>query len=847
MSFPENFLITFTGNIRPHVISLLFRSLVSEPPMSVSAAHQALQDVLSLSVVTKEDGEGTSKSQSRLPKELLQTCIRPVLLNLRDYTRLSVSLLRGLERLLSLLSSWFNKTLGEKLLEHLQKWTEPDLIKACNIWKEGDEPIVAAGILNLFSLLPHASHFVEPLVKTVIKLEAVLNRFKGYEQGSPYRKPLARYLNKQSQYTVSFFFQRLRTPMYSELFQHIVALEESETLRSYLSGRQCSVNLLNVCFERPLAIIRSEKTSASKMSSKQSKGASASVAEIMSIHGIAVGAGRQREALLRHDIDSKQKKLVILQQEATRTKETLQGLLTNATEGKDKIDDAKKRHKAAQAAFEKCKKDLNEKKLMYAAELGQPESTEAASNTKKMTGDALELQYQGFKLVETLAKFKKKYLPEHNDIVRAFRWLWRSKGRHLRLQNEEAMPLRFQSESKLLGSLLVEYATTCPSDVDVLFELLRIFLQATSRDFGFIRVFLADTVSNALPMNKKKHIIERFFALLAGEGPEETKVLSIQLIVLPMLLNTLKPTKDFSHSPSGGGFTEVRETLAEKSSSESLVDESIIKNFVQNVLSKSGITATYGERLRVELLRVSTLFIQCSPGLMAKHKDDVIKFSWALLKSENTSCKNWAFLNVCQYIATFDTPTNLLIQTYISLIRLHQLEGKGCIRSALSILLPCLKSKLDEQEWRNLIESTVGIVCKEGNNIPQVAHIWQTIVAHPNIFNEYRSYFMGHMVNSVARIGLSPSCPIEHRSLSLSVAELVLEWHFLHPTDDVNVGVSETLGDREKKRLKAEDGNAVPIGIVSHHLDKDMVRYSSHYILCMMLFLTLFLLVQHNL
>lgn len=206
------------GNIRPHVISLLFRSLISVPPEAVIAAHLTLRDVLTLS---KSSTESTAdeKPQSRLPKELLQTCIRPVLLNLRDYTRLTVPLLRGLARLLSLLSSWFNTTLGEKLLEHLQKWTNPERIISRELWAEGEEPTVAAAILDLFALLPQASHFVERLVKVTIQLEVALPAYKPRQMGSPYRQPLARYLNRHCQYAVAFFFQRLRTPVYSELFQ----------------------------------------------------------------------------------------------------------------------------------------------------------------------------------------------------------------------------------------------------------------------------------------------------------------------------------------------------------------------------------------------------------------------------------------------------------------------------------------------------------------------------------------------------------------------------------------------------------------------------------------------------
>ena len=42
-----------------------------------------------------------------------------------DVRQLSVPLLDGLARLLEMLSSWFNSTLGERLLEHLEQWTNP--------------------------------------------------------------------------------------------------------------------------------------------------------------------------------------------------------------------------------------------------------------------------------------------------------------------------------------------------------------------------------------------------------------------------------------------------------------------------------------------------------------------------------------------------------------------------------------------------------------------------------------------------------------------------------------------------------------------------------------------------
>lgn len=85
-------------------------------------------------------------NQQRMPKELLQNSLRPILVNLAHTKNLNMPLLQGLARLLELLSTWFNVTLGNKLLEHLKKWLEPEkLAQSQRSWKAGEEPKIAAG------------------------------------------------------------------------------------------------------------------------------------------------------------------------------------------------------------------------------------------------------------------------------------------------------------------------------------------------------------------------------------------------------------------------------------------------------------------------------------------------------------------------------------------------------------------------------------------------------------------------------------------------------------------------------------------------------------------------------
>ena len=50
-----------------------------------------------------------------------------------------------LSRLLSLLSNFFNLTLGEKLLEHLRRWTDPETLNKAKTFKPGDEVKIPCG------------------------------------------------------------------------------------------------------------------------------------------------------------------------------------------------------------------------------------------------------------------------------------------------------------------------------------------------------------------------------------------------------------------------------------------------------------------------------------------------------------------------------------------------------------------------------------------------------------------------------------------------------------------------------------------------------------------------------
>jgi transformation/transcription domain-associated protein len=205
------------AEFRNRIIGVFFKALTLRSKEIVNVAKKGLAHTI---------------AQQKLPKELLQSSLRPVLLNLADYRKLSVPLLQGLSRLLELLTNCFNVTLGEKLLEHLNKWTEPSKIGATKLWKEGEEIKIASAIIEIFHLLPQAaSKFLDNLVTVTIQLEAQLPR----EISSPYRVPLIKFLNRYPVESVEYFLSKLAQPSFSKLFRFILKEEIAGPLRDELA------------------------------------------------------------------------------------------------------------------------------------------------------------------------------------------------------------------------------------------------------------------------------------------------------------------------------------------------------------------------------------------------------------------------------------------------------------------------------------------------------------------------------------------------------------------------------------------------------------------------------------
>jgi len=201
---------------RTKIVSVFFKCLYSESKQTIEAANEALKVVLS--------------QTTKLPKDLLQNGLRPVLANLQDPRRLSVHGLDGLARLLQLLTTYFKVEIGSRLLDHIKVLADANTLQRISftLIEQNEQMKIIAAVFNIFHLLPPAAeHFKERLIETALDLEEKLRRTRY----SPFRVPLYKYLNRYPKEIWALLLSQIEQQKRGRFLAQVLEHEDSKPLR----------------------------------------------------------------------------------------------------------------------------------------------------------------------------------------------------------------------------------------------------------------------------------------------------------------------------------------------------------------------------------------------------------------------------------------------------------------------------------------------------------------------------------------------------------------------------------------------------------------------------------------
>nr|XP_018259603.1 transformation/transcription domain-associated protein [Kwoniella dejecticola CBS 10117]OBR81761.1 transformation/transcription domain-associated protein [Kwoniella dejecticola CBS 10117] len=220
--------------LRARIIQVYFKHVYSTNPDIVDVAHEGLRDVL--------------QQQNKLPKDVLQQGLRPILVNLADAKRLSVSGLDGLARFLELLTNYFKVEIGTKLLDHFKILGDENMLQQAAFSPLDDNPDISrmARLVNIFRLLPaNAITYLNDLVAEVVRVEAILHQ----SVPGPFTENLGKYLNRYYQSGAQNLIDNIKDPRYIWTYRNIIASGCAPKLVEELATK--SETLCQLCFGQP--------------------------------------------------------------------------------------------------------------------------------------------------------------------------------------------------------------------------------------------------------------------------------------------------------------------------------------------------------------------------------------------------------------------------------------------------------------------------------------------------------------------------------------------------------------------------------------------------------------------
>lgn len=106
---------------------------------------------------------------------------------------------------------------------------------------------------------------------------------------------------------------------------------------------------------------------------------------------------------------------------------------------------------------------------------------------------------------------------------------------------------------------------------------------------------------------------------------------------------------------------------------------------------------------------------------------------------------------------------------------------------------------------------TKKIIVDEGHSMQQLFHILQLVVKHYKVYYPVRHHLIQHMVNSIQRLGFSPTATLDHRKLAVELAEVIIKWE-LHgiKEEDGSERNAEEIGDRRRLSIMQGSSSAGP-------------------------------------
>lgn len=339
---------------------------------------------------------------------------------------------------------------------------------------------------------------------------------------------------------------------------------------------------------------------------------------------------------------------------------------------------------------------------------------------------------------------------------------------HKKVLNKIEPDLRLAADQagEQVMEIFMTYLRHAPHDLDFLFQLIDAITADDIKSYPSLFVFIYDHVISSNSTEYWRSIVMRCLELYTARGSSQ----NMKTFAFRNLVNPIFAMDVMRSSPQ-----------AEKR----FVDKSIIEA-IHTKLWKPQLTDLNDDNgqpgvdhSRLELLQMSTLLLKYHHHLVSDARKDIIKFGWSYIRLEDTINKHAAYVLIGFFIAQFDTPSKIVNQIYVALLKAHQNEGRALVIQALDLIAHVLPKRLNglgDAKFPMWAKWPKRILSEDSSNLQQITCIFQFMVRHPDLFYEAREHFIPHIIPSLSKIAQLPNPSNENKKLVLDLINMIWQW-----------------------------------------------------------------------
>ncbi|XP_035826346.1 transformation/transcription domain-associated protein isoform X2 [Aplysia californica] len=406
---------------------------------------------------------------------------------------------------------------------------------------------------------------------------------------------------------------------------------------------------------------------------------------------------------------------------------------------------------------------------------GQLQAT-AASPIASPSPVRTELQYRAVRLIALLVRFDEKWLAQHTQMRPLLLSIWVSDAFLERHKAVDALDYVYWKEPALILKCLLNYFKQHTDDIELLFHILRCFINRFIPQFQFVKDFLDDTIAKTYSADWKRKAFFKFVTVFHDQSwPQELKAKILQYVLVPCFFNSFE---------KGEGDKLIGGPPAPDQDSE----DNVISVFINRVIDPENPFGT-SDAVRILLLQFSSLLVEQASSHIhdAANKKQgnklrrLMTFAWPCLVAKNCvdpATKYHGHLLLAHIIAKFAIHKRIVLQVFHSLLKAHAHEAKMVVRQSLEYLTPAMPGRMEDGNGM-LTHWTKKIIVEEGHSVGQLVHILHLVVFHYKVYYPVRHSLQQHMVNSLQRLGFALSASLEHRKLAVDLADIIIKWELM--------------------------------------------------------------------